>query len=168
MRGNESGHSGPSALWVMAGATTATGNNLIATPLPVVITAAGLVSGIRPGPEATRGAPPQVAQWNAIRSTYRDVADWIDNDAAGAELAAPDVGLAGRMSAAGVVDYLGLVDDSADADRWLSTKPEYWVTAGASVDAASMAVATFRRDYRVAAVIGPITVYRRRAAGSQA
>lgn len=161
MPDNESWRSGPSTLWVMAGAHAA---DSPATPLPVAVTAAGLVSAVRLGPDALRRSPPQIAQWDAIRSHYPQVADWIDNDAAGIRPAAsaPDAGPAGRMSRAGVVDYLGLLDDSDDVDRWLSTEPDYWVTAGASVDAATTAVAEFRRHYRQAAVIGPITVYRRR------
>lgn len=161
MPDNESWRSGPFTLWVMAGAHAA---DSPATPLPVAVTAAGLVSAVRLGPDALRRSPPQVAQWDAIRSHYPQVADWIDNDAAGIRTAAsaPDAGPAGRMSRAGVVDYLGLLDDSDDVDRWLSTEPDYWVTAGASVDAATTAVAEFRRHYLQAAVIGPITVYRRR------
>lgn len=47
-----------------------------ATPLPLAVAAAGLASAVRVGPEAARGAPPQVAQWDAIRSHYPAEADW--------------------------------------------------------------------------------------------
>lgn len=166
MRDDESGQSGPSTLWVMAGSQSVPvdatrGVDQVATPLPVVVTAAGLVAAVRPGPEAARRSQPQVAQWDAIRSHYRDVADWIDRDAAGQRPAATDANPAGRMSPAGVVDYLGRLAGIDDVRRWLSTRPDYWVCAGESVDAATTAVAEFRRDYRRAAVIGPITIYRR-------
>ncbi|WP_241010990.1 MgtC/SapB family protein [Mycobacterium camsae] len=141
----------------------------VATPLPVAVTAAGLVSAVHVGPEAARSVPPQIAQWDAIRSHYPAVADWIDGDAAGRQAAAAATDVpAGRMSRAGVVDYLGTVNSSADAVRWLTTRPDYWVTAGSSVDVASMAVAEFRQDYEHAAMIGPINIYRRCAPGRQA
>lgn len=156
-------------MWVMARTDGASGDAAahsapVATPLPVAVTAAGLVSAVRLGPNAVHAAP-QVAQWDAIRSHYQEVADWIDNDAAGERPAVPetDVDPAGRMSRAGVVDNLGLLDSGDDVSRWLSGKPDYWVTAGESVDATTTAVAEFRRDYRHAAVFGPLNVYRRSA-----
>jgi hypothetical protein len=163
----------------MAGAEAAVGDPIrrsdhVATPLPVVVTAAGLVSAVRFGPDAVERRGPQVAQWDAIRSHYQEVADWIDNDAIGRPLATapPDLNAPGRVSRAGIVDYLGLLDCSFDdavrrddVAGWLSGKPDYWVTAGASVDAASTELPEFRRDYELAAVIGPLHVYRRCAAG---
>jgi len=165
------GHREPSTLWLMAGANgpTRRGNH-VATPLPVAVTAAGLVSAVRFGPDAVARRGPQVAQWDAIRSHYQEVADWIDDDAAGepVAVASTDLDPAGRMSRAGIVDYLGLLDCSFDdvvrrddVVWWLSGRPAYWVTAGASVDAASTALAEFRRDYELAAIIGPLHVYRR-------
>jgi uncharacterized membrane protein YhiD involved in acid resistance len=178
MRNGYVGHREPSTLWLMAGAEPAVGGPIrrsdhVATPLPVALTAAGLVSAVRFGPDAVERRGPQVAQWDAIRSHYQAVADWIDNDAAGGPVttAATDLNAASRMSRAGIVDYLGLLDcgfDDAvrrDVVRWLSERPDYWVTAGASVDAASTELAEFRRDYELAAVIGPLHVYRRCAAG---
>ncbi len=159
---------GPSTLWVMAGAEATPGDphprvGQFATPLPVAVTAAGLVSAVRLGSDAVRRSEPRVAQWDAIRSHYREVADWIDRDAAGGQPAAPatEFNPAGRMSHAGVLDYLGLLDSDDDVDGWLSHKPQYWVTTGESVEAATTAVAAFRRDYRHAAVIGPLNIYRR-------
>jgi uncharacterized membrane protein YhiD involved in acid resistance len=179
MRNDYVGHRSPSTLWLMAGAEAAVGGPIrrgdhVATPLPVAVTAAGLVSAVRFGSDAVERRGPQVAQWEAIRSHYQEVADWIDNDAAGGSLAtaATDFNAAGRMSRAGLVDYLGLlncsVDDAVRRDDvlwWLSGRPDYWVTAGASVDAASTELAEFRRDYVLAAIIGPLHVYRRCTAG---
>ena len=178
MPNDYAGHREPSTLWLMAGANAAVGNPTrrgkhVATPLPIAVTAAGLVSAVRFGPDAVDRRGPQVAQWDAIRSHYGEVADWIDNDAAGGPLAtaSTDLDAAGRMSRAGIVDYLGVLDcdfDYAvrrdDVVWWLSSRPDYWVTAGASVDAASTALAEFRRDYELAAIIGPLHVYRRCAA----
>ncbi len=129
----------------------------------MVVTAAGLVSAVRLGPDAVRRAEPQVAQWDAIRTHYPEVAEWIDRDAADEHPAVPatDFAPAARMSRAGVVDFLALLDSSDDVDRWLSGKPDYWVTTGESVATATTAVAEFRRDYQQAASIGPITIYRR-------
>jgi hypothetical protein len=169
------GHREPSTLWLMAGANVAFDGptrrgDHVATPLPVAVTAAGLVSAVRFGPDAVDRRGPQVAQWDAIRSHYQEVADWIDNDAAGEPPAMASTNLvAGRMSPAGIVDYLGLLDCSFDRHDdvvwWLSGRPDYWVTAGASVDAASTELAEFRRDYELAAIIGPLHIYRRCAAG---
>ena len=178
MRNGYVGNREPSTLWLMAGPEAAVGGPIrrsdhVATPLPVAVTAAGLVSAVRFGPDAVERRGPQVAQWDAIRSHYQEVADWIDNDAAGGPLAtaAADLNAAGRMSRAGIVDYLGLLncgfDDALRRDDvvwWLSERYDYWVAAGASVDAASTELAEFRRDYELAAVIGPLHVYRRCAA----
>ncbi|OBK15769.1 hypothetical protein A5636_04860 [Mycobacterium asiaticum] len=170
-------HDGPSTLWVMARAdaavdTRARRDDHVATPLPVVITAAGLVSAVRRNPDAPRHQAPDVAQWEAIRSHYRDVAEWIDDDT-GADHPAgmsADRGLAGRKGRADMVDYLISLDTGADdsvrlgdVGWWLSGRPDYWVTAGESVDAVSNSLAEFRRDYEHASTIGPLKIYRRRA-----
>ena len=143
----------------------------IATPLPVAVTAAGLVSAVRFGPDAVDRRGPQVAQWDAIRSHYQEVADWIDNDAAGGPLPwRRQTSLAGRMSRAGIVDYLGLLDcgSTTHSSTTLSGGCRAGPTTGsrpdASVDAASTELAEFRRDYELAAIIGPLHVYRRCAA----
>lgn len=153
-------HSRPSTLWVMAAAEVAPGGGTrgsghVATPLSVAVTAAGLVSGIRFGSDAVRRANPQVAQWDAIRSHYQEVADWIDLDAPIAHL--------DRMSSTAWADYLGLLACSDDVVRWMSSKPAYWVTAGESVDTAATALPEFRRDYEYATTIGPLNIYRRTA-----
>ncbi|MBX9640373.1 MAG: MgtC/SapB family protein, partial [Mycobacteriaceae bacterium] len=105
----------------MAGAQDAVTrrDDQVATPLPVVVSAAGLVSGVRFGPEALARSRPQLAQFDAIRTHYQEVAEWIDHDAAGEQpaVAVTDAGPAGRMSSAGVVDYLGFLDSSDDVDR---------------------------------------------------
>lgn len=170
-------HRGPSTLWVMTAASAAAGQTAhhVATPLPVVVTAAGLVSAIRFGDDAMRRRDPQVAQWDAIRHHYQDVAEWIDLDA-DCNDTAPSVsenGGIGRGGRADMVDYLGLLDCGCDdgvrrddLTWWLSGHPDYWVTACESVEAEAFALPEFRDAYEYAATIGPLTIYRRRADAS--
>jgi hypothetical protein len=142
----------------------------VATPLPVMVTAAGLVSAVRFGDDAVRRRDPQAAQWDAIRSHYQEVADWIDLDATGERPTAPPTAIdaIGRLSRADVVDFLGILNCSAsesvsrdDVGWWLSGAPDYWITAGESAETVTTAHPEFRRDYEHAATIGPLNIYRR-------
>lgn len=166
-------HRGPSTLWVMTRADVEQHKapHRVATPLAVAVVAAGLVSAARFGDAALRRQP-HAAEWDAIRSYYQDVADWIDLDATADHPVAGEVDAIGRLSQAAMVDFLGLVDCTSeesvrqdDLAWWLSGEPDYWVTAGESVDAEMTRFPEFSAGYEQVAAIGPLTVYRRNAAG---
>lgn len=158
-------HYGPWTLWVIAGVAVAleetarhghrvTASLLLAGAVVALIAAAHV-------PDA----------WRSVRSNYRQVAEWIDRTATSPHptVAAGEVGALGYYSHADLVDYLGLLDSRAndsvrrnDFTWWLSVKPDYWVTPNDwSVDAPTIALPQFQREYARAVTIGPDTVYRR-------
>lgn len=153
MAGDNSRPCGPSTLWVMAGADDAPHGIHPVTPLPAALTAAGLVSGVRLGAEAVAQREPHVAQWDAIREHYQQVADWIRLDL--------DYATDGRAGGTAVADFLGMFNRRADITGWLSGSYDYWITAGECVDAALTAVAEFQREYEYAATVRPLNIYRR-------
>ena len=84
-----------------------------------------------------------------------------------------EIGAIGYYSRADMVDFLGLLDSRAndsvrrgDLSWWLTQKPDYWVTssdvaAGAPLDAPTLALPDFQREYRLAATFGLVSVYQR-------
>lgn len=160
-------HYGPWTLWVVAGGAIGLeeaarrGHRVVGTVGTALAVALSLAT-IQLGP------PPD-------RSHYREVAEWIDRDTASPHptVAAVEIGAIGYYSHADMVDYLGLLDSRANATVrhgnftwWMSTKPDYWVTTGKFIDAATLGLPEFQREYTSAAIIGPFTIYRRSLSSS--
>ena len=105
-----------------------------------------------------------------VRDQYRNAAEWIYRNSGKQHptVAAMEIGEIGYYGKFEVVDYMGLLNSDAipsirqnDYSWWLSTKPDYWVTAKNPIDIRAAALPEFQHNYHAVASFGSLTVYRR-------
>ncbi|OBK19179.1 hypothetical protein A5636_19470 [Mycobacterium asiaticum] len=158
-------HYAPWTLWVIAGLSVALdeliqrGHTTVALVATVTVLAGfGAAIALRP------------TDVDKSRNQHRAVGEWIDRHSTESHPTAAmvEIGEAGFYSRADIVDYWGLLDKRADDSIrrndftwWLSQKPDYFVTDSTPIDLPTMALPEFQREYRYAATLGPLTIYRR-------